>query len=104
MTPYAEQALRFQDIKNFKPHSTIDAIGFILFEAIRVDGGIAAEEIAALKTGLSFWDNSDARKLLAAINFCLTAIKTPSIGNLEKLLTSNEEKRQAFERCVTYLR
>ena len=103
MTPYAEQAIRFKDIKKFTPKSEIDAIGFLLFETMRIDGNLSKDEIVAFKEGLPQWSSRSARRLLSAVNFCLTSLENPSIFILENFLNSSEEREKVSRDCALYL-
>ena len=102
MYPYAEQAMRFRR-SPFVPHSVVSAIGYILFQAVSVDGHIHVDEVLELKRGLTAWHDLGARKILAAVNFCLHGSSDESILGLGEVLKLQTKSKQSVSNCCKYL-
>jgi uncharacterized tellurite resistance protein B-like protein len=102
MVPYAEQAIRFKK-RPFAPHSVVAAIGFILFQAVSVDGNIHVDEVLELKRGLTDWEDFNARNILAAVNFCLHGSNDHSILGLESILKTQKKSIDSVQNCCAYL-
>lgn len=102
MTPYAEQAMRFR--KNpFEPYSLVSAIGYVLFQAVSVDGNIQVDEVLELKKGLLNWQDVSIRNILAAVNFCLHGSKDDSILGLEHILKIQTKSEESIINCCGYI-
>lgn len=102
MAPYAEQAMRFR--KNpFEPHSLVSAIGYVLFQAVSVDGNIQIDEVLELKKGLLEWQDISIRNILAAVNFCLHGSKDDSILGLEHILKIQTKNKESIVNCCGYI-
>ena len=102
MVPYAEQALAFKR-NPFNPNSVVSAIGYILFQAVSVDGHIHFDEVKELKLGLSQFKNLNSRSVLAAVNFCLHGSHDKSIFGLHDVLKNQKQNKHSILGCCQYL-
>ncbi|MDE0119823.1 MAG: hypothetical protein OXM55_07435 [Bdellovibrionales bacterium] len=103
MVSFAEQANVFSK-KLFKPNTESQAIGYLIFQMISIDGQIHHDEILQFRNHLSSCKPFKARSVLAGVNFSLHNNQRNSILDFEHLLGKTKEREEAILNCCSYLK
>ncbi|WP_412463329.1 hypothetical protein [Halobacteriovorax sp. RT-2-6] len=93
------------DSRSFVPKNSLAALGVLFLITMKSDGHIDKSEIDKLKSNLSLWNNSNARKILLAVNQSEKAIESKNILDMfDNNDYFTDEVKSTVLSCIEFLK